>query len=94
MGRLYGLAYSEAATSYLDHVIPNPYRGQIRKRIATLISNPRPNGVKRLQGMSDGDNPIYRLRCGDYRVLYCIRPGPLIAVLDIGHRKDVYRRKG
>jgi mRNA-degrading endonuclease RelE of RelBE toxin-antitoxin system len=38
----------------------------------------------------DGDCPVYRVRQGDYRILYSVRP-IIIVILDIGHRKDVYR---
>lgn len=94
MGKLYGLAYSEVASAYLENVIPARHRAQIRKKIKALASNPRPLGAKRLQDFSDQGDPVYRLRSGDYRVLYCVRDGSLVAVLDIGHRKDIYRRKG
>jgi mRNA-degrading endonuclease RelE of RelBE toxin-antitoxin system len=40
--------------------------------------------------VSDGEYPVYRVRQGDYRILYSVRP-IIIVILDIGHRKDVYR---
>jgi mRNA-degrading endonuclease RelE of RelBE toxin-antitoxin system len=52
--------------------------------------NPTPPGCKRLIGVMDGDCPVYRVRQGDYRILYSVRP-IIIVILDIGHRKDVYR---
>ena len=53
-----------------------------------LETNPRPPGVKKLQG----EEGIWRLRVGDYRVLYTIQHQELvILVLKIGHRREVYR---
>lgn len=44
-------------------------------------------GVKKLQGQ---DN--YRLRVGDYRILYLVENADLvILVVAIGHRREVYR---
>lgn len=93
MTALYGFAYADAALQYLD-TVPKKFRAQIVKRIEALAKNPSPNRSKRLQGVMDGSNPVRRIRSGDYRILYSVRDGPLIAVLDIGHRKDVYRKKG
>jgi len=54
-----------------------------------LAANPRPHGSKKLKGPFER----YRLRQGDYRVLYEIRHEVLIvSVIHVGHRKDVYRR--
>lgn len=94
MPALYGFAYAEVALAYLENVVPKPYRPQIIKRIQALAEDPYPNGAKQLRSVMDGTNPVHRIRSGDYRILYSVRAGPIIAVLDIGHRKDVYRRKG
>ena len=40
----------------------------------------------------DGTHHVYRIRSGHYRILYSIRDGSNIIVLDIGHRRDIYRR--
>jgi len=40
--------------------------------------------------MKDGEERVYRVRSGDYRILYCVR-GIIVVVLDIDNRKDVYR---
>lgn len=90
---LYGFAYEQAALEYRD-TLPKKFRRQIVQRIKALAQNPRPPGAKQLREVTDGPNPIYRLRSGDYRILYSIRNETTIVVLDIGHRKDVYRRKG
>lgn len=92
MPSLYGFAYDEAALAYLKTVEPKKVRRQIIRRIKALTNDPHPQGAKPLQGVTDGDKPVYRLRQGKYRILYSIRDGPIITVLDIGLRKDVYRK--
>lgn len=87
---LYGFAYTAAALKYLESTVPVKIRGQIKRRIEALAADPTPMGCKKLAGVADGDYPVYRVRQGDYRILYSVRP-IIIVILDIGHRKDVYR---
>jgi mRNA interferase RelE/StbE len=55
---------------------------------AALGEDPHPRGHKKLRGEVD----LYRLRVGDYRIVYQVRIGELvIVVVKIAHRKDVYR---
>lgn len=86
---LYGFAYTETALKFLEGA-PKKFQGQIKKKIETLAPDPHPPGCKKLKGVGDGTEEVYRVRSGDYRVLYVVRPN-LIVVLDIGHRKEVYR---
>jgi mRNA-degrading endonuclease RelE of RelBE toxin-antitoxin system len=90
MSTLYGFAYTETALKYLETMVPIKIRGQIKRRIEALAANPTPPGSKKLQGIMDGENPVYRARQGNYRILYSVR-GVIIVILDIDHRKDVYR---
>ena len=64
--------------------------GIVEKIVAVLISleeNPRPAGCKKLKGY----NNSWRIRIGDYRVIYEVEDKILrILVIAIGHRKDVY----
>ena len=90
MTALYGFAYTESALKYLETMVPTKIRSQIKRRIEALAANPIPPGSKKLIGIMDGENPIYRVRQGDYRILYSVRP-VIIVILDIDHRKDVYR---
>lgn len=69
--------------------LPPAIRKRIGKKIGSLEENPRPPGVKMLKGKR-GD--FYRLRVGDYRILYEIKSGTLlVVVIKIGHRREVYR---
>jgi mRNA interferase RelE/StbE len=87
---LFGLAFSEAAADFLDRMPSGKVRAQVAKKSKSLINNPYPPGCKKLMGMKDGDDPIWRVRSGDYRILYVVHEIEVI-VLDIGHRKDVYK---
>jgi mRNA interferase RelE/StbE len=57
--------------------------------VEVLASNPFPPGVKKLHG---GES-AYRIRIGDYRVIYQVFSNRLvIEVVRVRHRKDVYRQ--
>jgi mRNA interferase RelE/StbE len=90
VGTLYGFAYSEAALRALEAIVPAKTRGQIKGRTEKLAANPTPHGCKKLVNVTDGDHPVYRVRQGDYRILYSVRP-ICVVILDIGHRKEIYR---
>ena len=66
------------------HALPKREAAQILKKITRLESGLHGN-IKRLQGADTG----YRLRMGDYRVLFDVR-GDIILIQKVGHRKDVY----
>jgi len=69
-------------------VLPKKIQKQIDKVILSLSENPRPQGVKRLQGKTD----YYRIRSGDYRIIYQIKDDVLtVLIIKIGHRRDIYR---
>ena len=66
--------------------------GRTRKRIINVIEslrhNPRPDSVRKL---TDSDS-LYRVRVGDYRVIYQIQNKKLLVlVVRIGSRGDVYK---
>lgn len=68
--------------------LPRKEQRRLAARIDALADNPRPPGVKKLAG----EESLYRLRSGDYRVLYTVKDTLLIVlVVKIGHRRDVYR---
>jgi len=85
----YTLSYSEAALAFLP-TLPPKLRRQVTEKIRRLSTDIRPPGCKLVQGVVDGDQPVYRIRQGDHRVLYVVRDSVVI-VLDIDHRKDIYR---
>lgn len=87
---LIGLSFGPAAVAFLDKMPPGKIRAQITKKARALISNSHPPGCKKLVDMMSGADAIWRLRCGDYRILYIVRSKEVI-VIDIGDRKDIYR---
>jgi mRNA interferase RelE/StbE len=87
---LFALVFSEAASDFLDQMPSGKIRAQVAKKAKSLVINPHPAGCKKLVGVKDGDNPVWRVRSGDYRILYIVREMEVV-VLDIGNRKDVYK---
>jgi mRNA interferase RelE/StbE len=61
---------------------------RIDETILELAENPRPDGVKKLKGTDRS----YRIRVGDYRIVYNIYDKELVIVLiRCQHRREVYR---
>ena len=62
---------------------------RLRTAIDHLAQNARPSGCVKLAGEPD----LYRLRVGDYRIIYQVNdPKLTLLVLSIGHRREIYRR--
>jgi len=69
--------------------IPTSDAKKIISEIDSLEQDPRPSGAKKLKGSIK--KPLYRIRVGDYRVVYSIFDNILtILIIEIGHRKDIY----
>ena len=67
-----------------------PLQKRIDTRIRALSENPRPSGVKKLAG----DENLYRLRIGDYRIIYQIQDKALLVlVIKISLHREVYRKR-
>ena len=57
------------------------------RKMESLGENPRPAGCKKLKGYRD----LWRIRVGDWRILYIIDDGAkLVSVTRIAHRREVY----
>ena len=86
----YQVLTSQAARRDLKR-IRGPARRRIADAIDDLASDPRPHGYAKLVG----DDELYRVRVGDYRIVYKIEDNRLIVlVVRVGHRKDIYREGG
>jgi mRNA interferase RelE/StbE len=60
---------------------------RIDRKILALAANPRPAGCKKLKGYKD----LWRVRVGDWRVLYIIDDAAkLVTVTRIAHRREAY----
>ena len=82
----YRLALTASAEKELNR-LPNALTARIAGRIEKLADNPRPSGCKKLKG---GVNE-WRIRIGDYRVIYTIEDSTkAVDVTRIAHRKEVY----
>ncbi len=67
--------------------IPRKDLQRIIVAIQSLADDPRPPQSKKLSGLEQ-----YRLRQGDYRILYTIADAVLIVfVIAVGHRREIYR---
>ena len=83
----YRVNYREEAIDDLEK-IDSRYCDLILRKIDRLASIPRSQQTKKLKGRDD----TYRLRVGDYRVVYVIDDeNACINISHIKHRKDVYR---
>ena len=68
--------------------LPKTLQERLRPHIDALAADPRPRGVKKLKGRGD----YWRIRAGDYRIVYVIEDDRLmVSVARIGHRREVYR---
>jgi mRNA interferase RelE/StbE len=66
-------------------------RARIANRIDALAENPHPQGIKKIVG----EEELYRLRVGDYRILYQVKAKVLLVlIVAVGHRREIYRRIG
>ena len=84
----YAVYLKPAAARALKRVIDASMRRRLGRAIEALAAQPRPPGVKALQG----EPGVLRLREGDYRILYRVDDKVLtVLVVTIGHRREVYR---
>ena len=68
--------------------LPRQVQDRIRPRLDSLASNPRPDGVKKLEG----DENAWRIRVGEFRVVYEIHDAVLtVMVLRVANRREAYR---
>jgi mRNA interferase RelE/StbE len=85
----YAFRWRERAVGQL-RAIPQPAALTILRALTPLGDDPRrPDAnVKKLVGHEDR----YRLRVGDYRVIYEVSDGQLIIlIVGVGHRREIYR---
>jgi mRNA interferase RelE/StbE len=82
----YRILIKKSAAKELE-AIPRKDRERIISRIQALGSDPRPLGSEKFAG-----DEKYRIRQGDYRVLYQIEDDAvLVVVVKVAHRREAYR---
>jgi mRNA interferase RelE/StbE len=86
---MFRITIKKSAIKELE-TVPKLFRLKIIEAIDNLAVNPRPSGVKKLEGPKNS----YRVRVGHYRVVYEIIDRELIVeVIKVGDRKEVYRNR-
>ena len=84
---IYKIEFMEAAAKSLRS-LPRDMQERINVKILALAENPHPRDAKILRGK----HKLYRIRVGDYRIIYNIEHNRLVVlIVKIGHRKNVYR---
>jgi len=84
----YNVRILRSAAREIEEISTKKLRQAIVKRIGLLAENPRGVGCEKLAGYADR----YRVRQGNYRVVYSIEDEVLtVWAVKVGHRKDVYR---
>ncbi len=84
----YTIEWRRSTKKDLRKIPPSEVR-KIIDQVGSLAENPYPTGTTKLSG---SDN-AFRIRVGDYRILYEVFEDVLIVeVIRVAHRKDVYRR--
>lgn len=85
----YTVELTPAARRTLRKLAP-PVQRRIAARIDAQAENPRPDGVVKLTAV---EPPLYRVREGDWRIVYRIEDNLLfVVVVRVGHRSEVYGR--
>ena len=83
----YKVEISRTAERQLKKLPPRDQR-RVARAMLLLADGPYPRGTRKLLGYED----IFRVRVGQYRILYSVSERSLIViVLKVGHRKDIYR---
>ena len=84
----YVVEFAPAARRQLKK-LDRPVQKRILRRVERLEIQPRPKTAERLRVTA---KPLYRVREGDYRIIYTIEDDRLIVlVVRISHRSEVYR---
>jgi mRNA interferase RelE/StbE len=83
----YQIEIKPSASKELEK-LPRQIIPRVVAAINELVKDPYPQGVKKLTGFDH----TYRIRVGDYRILYTIYENRLvIEIIRVRHRKDAYR---
>lgn len=84
---IYKIEFTRTAEKQFND-LPRTELKKIAKRIDKLGFDPFPSGHEKMKGHDD----LYRVRQGDYRILYSVFEKKLVVlIVKIGHRREVYR---
>ena len=83
----YTVTFARSARKELERLSADVV-GRIFPRVEALAQNPRPPGCRKLQGSEN----LWRIRIGDYRVVYQIFDDEMVVdVIAVRHRSQAYR---
>ena len=86
---IYRVSVAAAAVRQLRK-LDRPAQRRVQAAIELLSAEPRPSGAKKLVG----GNGEWRVRTGDYRIVYEIHDDVLLVlVVAVGHRREIYDRR-
>ena len=84
----YALRIKASAAKELEAIDGASTRHRIVEVVQSLAADPRPTGCKKLAGR----DAAYRLRVGDYRVVYTVSDREVVVeIIKVGHRREVSR---
>jgi mRNA interferase RelE/StbE len=84
---MYAVRFHPSAARELEKLEAGTRR-RLARAVERLADDPRGGGATKLRGADD----LWRLRVGDYRVIYQIRDAVLLVlVIRVRHRRDAYR---
>jgi mRNA interferase RelE/StbE len=82
----YAIRFARSARKELERLDADLVE-RVFVRIENLAADPRPPGCRKLRGNSN----LWRIRVGDYRVLYeILDPAITIDIIAIRHRREAY----
>ncbi len=85
----YQVEITRAAARNLNK-LPSDIQKRIFPELENLKTNPRPHGAKKLSGSVDR----WRVRVGDYRIIYQIKDSILyVLIIQVAHRREAYKTK-
>jgi len=83
----YEILWKRSAVKELKQ-LPKEIVRKINKIVTRLFDNPLPAGVRKLVGSEH----TFRVRLGDYRIVYSVRAEILtIEIIRVGHRREIYK---
>lgn len=83
--RKYSVVISKSVQKTLSK-LPDRVASKLESSMLKLENGPRPFGYKKLKGRD-----AYRIREGDYRIIYEVKDNILLVIiLDVGNRKNIY----
>ncbi|MBI5387207.1 MAG: type II toxin-antitoxin system RelE/ParE family toxin [Verrucomicrobia bacterium] len=84
---MYRVEFTSRAQRAFRNLTPDVQR-RLDPAILALAGNPRPPGCVKLSG----PDSLWRIRVGDYRIVYQVHDDVLLVlVVNVGHRRDIYR---